>query len=78
MENDALVRLEALPDVLTIREVATVLRCSESTIRRRLRACTFPIRPLPGIDKRRRFARADLLRFLESGGRVKSRVMTVR
>ncbi|MYN68424.1 MAG: helix-turn-helix domain-containing protein [Acidobacteria bacterium] len=69
MANDDLDGLEALPDVLTIRELARVLRCSESTIKRRLRAGVFPIPPLRGLDKRMRFAKASVLRYLDSGAR---------
>ena len=69
MANDDLDGLEALPDVLTIRELARVLRCSESTIKRRLRAGVFPIPPLRGLDKRMRFAKAAVLRYLDSGAR---------
>ena len=64
--------LELLPDVLTIRELAHVLRCSQSTIKRRLRDRTFPIRLLPGIDTRARFAKADVAYFLDSNGRKKN------
>ena len=68
MVNEAIVRLEGLPDVLTLPELAGVLRCSESTIKRRLRANTFPIPRLRGLDKKLRFARVAVLRYLESGG----------
>ena len=73
MLNEALVRLEALPDVLTLRELAGVLRCSESTIKRRLRAGVFPIPRLRGLDKRTRFAKVAVARYLESGGSARSR-----
>ena len=68
MTND----LKLLPDVLTIRELAGVLRCSESTIRRRLRDRVFPIPPLQGVDKRKRFSRVAVLRYLDSGTRVRT------
>ena len=73
MLNELLVRLEALPDVLTIRELAGVLRCSESTIKRRLSAGVFPIPRLRGLDKRTRFAKVAVARYLESGGIARSR-----
>ena len=44
-------------EVLFIDDVAHLLGCSPSTIRRRLRANVFPVRPLPGIDKRLRWSR---------------------
>ena len=68
MGMDALASLEALPDVLTISELARVLRCSESTIKRRLRDGVFPIPSLRGLDKRMRFAKAAVLRYLDQGG----------
>ena len=72
MMKDALARLEALPDVLTLRELARVLRCSESTIKRRLRAGVFPIPTLRGLDKRVRFAKAAVARYLDAGGRART------
>ena len=47
-----------LPEVLFIDDVAALLRCSPSTIKRRLRARVFPVAPLPGIDKRPRWSKA--------------------
>ena len=58
------VRLDDLGDVLLMSEIAAVLRTSTRTIKRHLRAGTFPIPSLPGIDKRVRFARADVARYL--------------
>ena len=72
MTKDALARLEALPDVLTLRELARVLRCSESTIKRRLRAGVFPIPTLRGVDKRMRFAKTAVVRYLDSNGRART------
>ena len=68
MVNEAIVRLEGLPDVLTLPELAGVLRCSESTIKRRLRDNTLPIPRLRGLDKKMRFAKFAVLQYLESGG----------
>ena len=45
-----------LPPVLLIQDVARIMRCSTSTINRRLRARTFPVDPLPAIDKRKRWS----------------------
>ncbi len=59
---------ENLPEVLFIEDVAALLRCSPSTIQRRLRAHVFPVAPLPGIDKRPRWSRAALMQWLEAGG----------
>lgn len=57
-----------LPDVLFLEDVAKLLRCSPSTVKRRLRARIFPVPPLPGIDKRPRWSKAALLRWIEVGG----------
>ncbi len=59
--------LEDCKDVLTIDELASVLLSSETTIKRRLRAGTFPIRHLPGIDSRKRWSRSDVRRYLDGG-----------
>ena len=65
-------RLSDLGDVLVLIEIAAVLRTSTRTIKRHLRAGTFPIPTLLGIDKRVRFAKADVERFLrrENRGRT--------
>ena len=55
---------EDWPLVLFIGDVAELLRCSPSTIKRRLRARTFPVLPLPGIDKRLRWSRESIERYL--------------
>ena len=60
--------VEELPAVLLLDDVAALLRCSTTTIKRRLRARVFPVAPLSGIDKRPRWSKASLLRWLEAGG----------
>ena len=57
--------LEHCGDVLTLEDMASVLVTSSTTIKRRLRAGTFPIRPLVGIDRRRRWSRMDVRRYLD-------------
>lgn len=59
---------DGLPAVLLLDDVAALLRCSTTTIKRRLRARVFPVAPLAGIDKRPRWSKAAVLRWLESGG----------
>ncbi|MYH30292.1 MAG: hypothetical protein F4137_15900, partial [Acidobacteria bacterium] len=51
---------DKLPAVLLLDDVAALLRCSTTTIKRRLRARVFPVAPLSGIDKRPRWSRAAL------------------
>lgn len=59
-----------LPPVLLLDDMAQVMRTSTRTIKRGLRAGTFPIRPIRGIDKKIRFAGGDVERFLSrKGGR---------
>ena len=63
--------LEALGDVLVLDELAEVLRTSPRTIKRHLRARTFPIPTLTGIDRRLRFAKADVERYLCRQGKTR-------
>ena len=60
--------MNALPEVLFLDDMAALLRCSPSTIKRRLRAHVFPVPPLPGIDKRPRWSKAALAQWLAVGG----------
>ena len=62
---------DPLPEVLFVEDVAALLRCSSSTVRRRLRGGVFPVPTLPGVDKRPRFSRAAFMAWLERGGRLK-------
>ena len=54
-------KLHSLPPVLTTKEVAMVLRCSESTVIRYVH--THELRAV-NIGRERRFRREDLLDFL--------------
>ena len=47
-------------------ELCKVLVISPSTLKRRTnpRAYVFPLQPLPSIDKRRRWSRAEVARYL--------------
>ena len=51
--------------ILFVEDVARVLRCSTSTIKRRLRTNMFPVAPLPSIDKRPRWSAAAMERYLD-------------
>ena len=64
---DANVGVDELPEVLFLEDVSVLLRCSPSTIKRRLRAHVFPVAPLPGIDKRPRWSKAALAQWLTVG-----------
>ena len=68
MPSDADARNDGLPEVLFLDDLAALLRCSPSTIKRRLRARVFPVAPLPGIDKRPRWSKAMVLKWLAVGG----------
>ena len=65
---DAANGTETLPEVLFLDGVAALLRCSPSTIKRRLRARVFPVAPLAGIDKRHRWSKAAVLEWIGLGG----------
>ncbi len=65
---DADVEVDELPAVLFLDDMAELLRCSPTTIKRRLRARVFPVAPLPGIDKRPRWSKTAVLRWLAAGG----------
>ncbi|MCY4658541.1 MAG: hypothetical protein OXF93_01825 [Acidobacteria bacterium] len=65
-DDDA--RTDGLPEVLFLDDLAKLLRCSPSTIKRRVRARVFPVAPLPGIDKRPRWSKAMVLQWLAVGG----------
>lgn len=62
-----------IPDVCFIDDLAKALRTSRRSIERRLAVNTFPIRPLPSIDSRRRWSGDDVRRFLanEPAGRLR-------
>ena len=68
LPSDADGRTDGLPEVLFLDDLAKLLRCSPSTIKRRLRARVFPVAPLPGIDKRPRWSKAMVLQWLAVGG----------
>ena len=68
LPSDADGRTDGLPEVLFLDDLAKLLRCSPSTIKRRLRARVFPVARLPGIDKRHRWSKAALLERLALGG----------
>ena len=55
------------PHVLLLSDLAALLRCSESTIKRRLRAGVFPVAPLAGIDRKYRWSRAAVWKWFVSG-----------
>ena len=57
-------RLDECGDVLVLDELGDVLRISTRTIKRRLRAGTCPIRALHGLDRKWRWAKADVEKYL--------------
>ena len=61
------------PEVLLLADLAELLRCSPSTIKRRLRAGIFPVPPLPGIDRKWRWSKAAVWKWLEASGRLPPR-----
>ena len=59
---------DQLPDVLMIRDLAKLLRCSTKTIERRLAARDNLPPRLPSIDNRHRWARATVEAWLQHPG----------
>jgi len=57
---------DSVPDVCFITDLARALRTSRRSIERRLAVGTFPIRPLPSVDSRRRWSGADVRAFIAS------------
>lgn len=57
------------PAVLFDADVCAELRISRRTLERRRRAGSFPIPELPSLDKRHRYARADVDAFLSREAR---------
>ena len=62
------VDVDALPEVLFADDVAALLRCSRSTLERRVRARVFPLAPIHGVDKRPRWSKVAVLQWLAVGG----------
>jgi hypothetical protein len=54
-------------DVLFLDDLAQLLRTSRRTIEKMRRAGVFPIPEIRGIDKRPRWSRVVVQRFLEQG-----------
>jgi predicted DNA-binding transcriptional regulator AlpA len=59
--------------VVLIDELAEMLETSVTTIKRRIRARAFPIPEVQGIDNKHRWARSEVLAFIERGGVVPTR-----
>lgn len=66
--TDTTARLDDFGEFLTLHELARVLGCSVRTIKRSLRAGTFPIPPICGIHRGPYFARDAVARYLDSSG----------
>ena len=66
--GDEPVDVEALPEVLFLEDLAALLRCSRSTLERRLKARVLPLKPIDGVDKRPRWSKAAALHWLAMGG----------
>lgn len=58
-----------IPLVCLIDDLVRILRTSRRTIERLRRHGAFPIPELPSIDKRPRWSRSDVRRFLEQTSR---------
>lgn len=67
-DGDEPIDVEALPEVLFLDDMAALLRCSRSTLERRVKAGVFPLAPIQGIDKRWRWSKTAVLQWLALGG----------
>ena len=56
---------DELPDVLLDEDLARALRTSERTVQRRRAQHALPIPELPSIDRRHRYGKPDVIRYLE-------------
>ena len=63
-----LIDVEVLPEVLFVEDLAALLRCSRWTLERRVKARVFPLAPIQGVDKRARWSKAAVMRWLAMGG----------
>ena len=63
-----LIDVEVLPEVLFVEDLAALLRCSRWTLERRVKAGVFPLAPIQGVDKRWRWSKAAVMRWLAMGG----------
>lgn len=66
--GDEPIDVEALPEVLFVEDMAALMRCSRSTLERRVKARAFPLAPIRGIDKRWRWSKTAVLQWLALGG----------
>ena len=56
---------EDLPLVLFLEDLARLFRTSTTTIARRIADSTFPVKPLPMIDRRLRWSRQAVMEVLD-------------
>ena len=56
---------EHLPPVLFLKDLSRLFRTSETTIARRMADGTFPVKPLPAIDRRVRWSRQAVMEIVE-------------
>ena len=61
-------RLDECGDVLTEADLVAVLKISRRTLARRLRSRTFPIPELLSLDKKHRWSKTAVRRYLETTG----------
>lgn len=66
--GDEPIDVAALPEVLFLDDMAALMRCSRSTLERRVKARTFALAPIRGIDKRWRWSKTAVLQWLALGG----------
>lgn len=63
--------VEELPDVCFLDDLARLFRIHRRTLERLRAAKALPFSELPSLDKRPRYAKAEIRRFLESGQAIR-------
>ena len=61
------------PQILLVADVAKMFRCSVRTLYEALSRGSFPIAPLPRIDRKLRWSRQQVDAYLQQPGRVSGR-----
>lgn len=64
---------ESLPLILFDADLCALFSISRTTLRKLRRLGAFPIAPMPALDKRARYSRSAVERFIEGGGAMSLR-----
>lgn len=59
--------VQALPVILYDGDICDVFGISRTTLRKLRRHGAFPVTPMPALDKRTRYSRSSVERFIDGG-----------